>query len=440
MKLRTDHCLVEDYEIEKTAELLHPYIDRLNHILESKEYHEYESSICLPEDSTLFQKTKDVVASHDLSKIKYVIDIGIGGSNLGTKAIYDAAFGFFDSVQNNRYPKMIFLDTINDELLKRMATSIQSNIYSPGEVLIFLISKSGGTTETIANFELLHAHAPTLFEKDLGNVIVITDEGSALYNQAMEKHLGVITIPKPIGGRYSVFSGVGTAPLEAVGINVKEVLEGASTILPFALSKDVHTNPSALSAITQYLQLQKGKDIHNLFIFQSNFESIGKWYRQLMGESIGKELDKDGKSVHTGIVPNLSIGSTDLHSVGQMYLGGPENEMTEFVFASKPHDPLTLPQTLLTGNLIEHIASKSTTTILEAILEGVMLAYEKKGLPFTTLDLEDTTLHSIGAFLQYKMIEMMYLGVLLNVNAFDQPNVESYKTETKALLAGFKKY
>ena len=435
MKISYNHSLVSENEITQIGEQLREYIDLLNRVVEGNTYEAYESSINLPSDTTLTEKSIAATKEIDISKVRYILDIGIGGSNLGTKAIYDSMYGYFDIIEPDRYPKMIFLDTVNNEQLQRTIQFLKNKIQSPEEVLIVFISKSGGTTETIANLELLHTYTPHIFDASLKNVVAITDENSPLWNKATEKGIKALPIPKPVGGRYSVFSPVGIFPLAALGFNIEALLGGAQDMRSEALSQNYLENPAIISAAIQYIQLQKGKTIHDTFIFQSNFESIGKWYRQLMGESIGKEFDLNNNKVNTGINPNLSIGSTDLHSVGQLYLGGPRDKMTEFVYASKTTEPLTLPGEIFMDGLVAHIASKTTTNIMDAILQGVMLAYEKKELPFITVDLEEISLHSIGEFMQFKMIEMMYLGKLLNVNTFDQPNVESYKIETKKILS-----
>ena len=188
-----------------------------------------------------------------------------------------------------------------------------------------------------------------------------------------------------------------------------------------------------VSAAVLFENFRMGKTINDNFIFHPELESLGKWYRQLLGESIGKEHDRDMKVVRIGITPTVSIGSTDLHSVGQLYLGGPEDKLTTFISAefNKRGNAIT-PEVFAGAE--EGIAGKKPADVAEAILKGVKIAYEKKGLPFMEVLLPDITPASLGAFMQWKMMEMMYLGELFNVNPFDQPNVESYKTETKSIL------
>ena len=176
--------------------------------------------------------------------------------------------------------------------------------------------------------------------------------------------------------------------------------------------------------------------INDNFIFAPQLESVGKWYRQLMGESIGKETDLTGTTVHTGITPTVSVGSVDLHSVTQLYLGGPRDKVTTFVSTAAHDSDAKVPADQMFPTLVEHLGGVSASKIMNAILQGVKKTYKSQGLPFMEIELESVSPREIGAFFQFKMIEMMYLGKLLNINTFDQPQVELYKIETKKILAG----
>jgi glucose-6-phosphate isomerase len=154
-----------------------------------------------------------------------------------------------------------------------------------------------------------------------------------------------------------------------------------------------------------------------------------------MGESIGKEKDTKGNKVNSGITPTVSTGSTDLHSMAQLYIGGPKDKVTTFVYANTNNDIL-VPEDQLMQGLVEGIQNKPAKQIMNAILEGTKIAYKNVEHPYMEILLDDLNEYSLGEFLQFKMIEMMYLGKLLNVNTFDQPNVEDYKKETKKILLG----
>ncbi len=153
-----------------------------------------------------------------------------------------------------------------------------------------------------------------------------------------------------------------------------------------------------------------------------------------MGESIGKEVAGSGDTGRVGIVPTVSVGSTDLHSVGQLYLGGPARTLTTFVVSNTDDHEFEVPQERLFETLAPMATGKSTKQIMDAILNGTKTAYNNESLPFMEITLDGVTPHELGAFMQFKMIEMMYLGRLFGVDTFNQPAVELYKVETKKLL------
>lgn len=393
------------------------------------DYKVAESSINLPTDDALLAEVQKVVEQKKTSNLKYNIVIGIGGSNLGTKAVYDALYGYREALEPARFPKLLFAETTSPIWLEGAQTFL-ANLESKDEVIITLISKSGGTTETIANYEIIMQSLRESVGDALDRVVVITDKDSTLWNTAKGQGISCLTIPAPVGGRYSVLSAVGLFPLATVDVDIISLRDGAAAMLEACLSG---YNSAAQSAAVLAAGLSKGYTINDTFLFNPELESLGKWYRQLMGESVGKEKTLDGATAHIGITPTVSLGSTDLHSVGQLYLGGPKDKLTTFVSCTS-HSQVTVPTDRTMPHLVPMISGKTAEQIMQAILRGVQLAYQKADLPYMEVVFDDINAQSLGAFLQFKMLEMMYLGRLLNVNSFDQPNVEAYKVETKRLL------
>lgn len=415
-----------------THDALVKYLPELTEAAQDHSYSKPFGSVGLPDDSETLKLVEDMAAELAGDSLKYVVDIGIGGSNLGAKAVYDALRGYKDVFAANNYPKILFADTNDPEYLQALVTFLKQNVKNPEEVIINVISKSGGTTETITNAEIVLA---ALSELDVKDRIVVTTEKTSPMGQATEK-LGYRFLPHPnVGGRYSIFSTVGLFPLACAGINIKALRDGAARMRTACLSQTMNENPAMQSATILHTLLEKGFVIHDLFFFHTELESLGKWYRQLMGESIGKEHDLDGKQVFAGMTPTVSIGSTDLHSMAQLYMGGPRNKVTTFI-SSKKTDPIKTPASFVFDGLVPHITDRPVSEIMSAILEGTKIAYSKQGLPFMSLVLDAVDEESIGAFMQMKMIEMMLLARLMHVDAFDQPHVELYKVETKQILSG----
>lgn len=422
-------------EVFASAAKATSYISHLTQVAETNDYTVDEASINLAFDSELYNQVATLTTSKVSSSLRYIFVVGIGGSNLGTKAIYDALYGYRDIGSEER-PRLIFVDTTNVAMLRFYTEEIVPKLHQPDQYLVVTISKSGGTTETLANTEILLAalrqHTGDVNER----TVVITDEGSAFWQAAETAAIDHLAIPSKVGGRFSVLSAVGLLPLAALGLDITALRQGAQDIRAYCLNTDIAHNPAWQSAALLSFAHARGKTIHDTFVFNSELESLGKWYRQLLGESVGKEHDRAGNQVHTGITPTVSIGSTDLHSVGQLYLGGPKDKLTTFVYAIRPGDALPIPHPRVFPATVSMIDKKSTADIMSAILGGVKIAYNKASLPFMEVELDAITPYELGAFMQFKMIEMMILGHLLNVNPFDQPNVEAYKVETKRLLQG----
>ena len=427
-----DSSRVKDEDLKHILTSLQEYSLHLKDISDSKTYEAPESSINLPSDTALIETVLTMKKAKVTSKLKYIIDIGIGGSNLGTKAVYDALFGHYDILEPERTPKIFFLDTTADGVLTKVM-NLLSRVTDKEEFIVNAISKSGGTTETIANFEVIFNVLISQFgEEAKDKVVITTDEGSNFWHEAVKQKIDVLPIPKQVGGRFSVLSPVGLFPLACCGINIESLLAGAADMKSRCLASDM-TNPAAISAAITYFHSKNGKNITDSFFFLPQLESIGKWYRQLTGESLGKEQDLNGNAVHAGITPTVSIGSTDLHSVGQLYLGGPRDKMTTFVYSTEKAGTISVPSQLRFP-LVQGIENKKMPEIMYAIREGVKVAYNKQELPYFEIALDKVDAYELGAFLQFKMIEMMFLGKLINVNTFDQPHVELYKTETKKIL------
>ncbi|MFA9288388.1 MAG: hypothetical protein ACEQSA_00715 [Weeksellaceae bacterium] len=419
-----DSALIPDASIQKEAQTLAQYVKHMAEVAAKTEYTDLEASLLLSSDAALLQKVKDIYNKKHTINLKYIFVVGIGGSNLGTKAIYDALLGFYDNLRPGYFPKIIFLDTQITAYLTQIPALLET-LSSKEEIFVHAISKSGGTTETIANLTMLTSMLEKRFGEVNDRMVIITDEGSAFQKRGEELGIDILTMPKTVGGRFSVFSAVGLLALMQSGVDVVELRRGATDMRNRCLQADYTENPAMISAIVAFLHNQQGKNIHDTFVFTPQLESLGKWYRQLLGESAGKE----GK----GITPTVSVGSVDLHSVAQLYLGGPKDKITTFVY-TQADNSLVLEDSSRYP-LVPNIEGKSIDQITHAIIGGTKAAYLKAGLPYMECVLEKLTAYELGAFLQFKMCEMMYLGKLMEVNTFDQPEVELYKMETKKLLS-----
>lgn len=436
ISLHFDEALKQATDFQADLAQAASYTAQLQAVAHAGDYQAPESSLVLPADQSLLESVTQLTTELRADGLLYHVVIGIGGSNLGTKAVYDALWGYADVMQPDRAPKLLFAETTSPEWL-RAFTQLAASLEAPEQILVSVISKSGGTTETLANFEIImQALTDRLggIEAVAPRLVAITDEGSALWHQAERLGARRLALPKLVGGRYSVLSAVGLLPLASVGADITRLRQGALELRDTCLADESANIAAASAAVLAYYH-RRGAVINDNFFFSPQLESLGKWYRQLMGESIGKQEALTGETVYAGITPTVSLGSTDLHSVGQLYLGGPKDKLTTFVY-SRDNDTIAVPaasQRLL-PELVPMIHDQPAASIMQAIYQGTKIAYDNAERANMTVALDRIDAYHLGAYMQFKMLEMMYLGQLLNVNSFDQPNVELYKRETKQIL------
>lgn len=385
------------------------------------------------DDAAAVKHIRNTVEEKKMLNPAMLIVIGIGGSNLGTLAVQQALLG---SLYNDADPalKIYYADTVDTDYMHGILTLAETALKNGRTILLNLISKSGKTTESIANFELLLAllkkYRPDGYTQ---SIIITTDKDSPLWKLATIFNWTALEIPAHIGGRYSVFTAVGLFPLGMLNIDTDALLQGARDMRDQCLQ--TNDNPAAQTAARHYAWLHKGYNTANLFLFSNELHGCGSWWRQLVGESLGKAETLAGKPNTTALVPMVSVGTTDLHSVGQLYFANIAHIITQFVVIEHNRHEHQLPDYKEFETLVPHIQTKSLAHIMHAIASGVQKAYAHKNLPFCTVILPENNAYYIGQFLIYKMFETVFLAHLLNVNAFDQPEVEVYKKEVRAILA-----
>jgi len=413
-------------EMQSSAVL--PAVTSVRGVIASNTYDAPESSVNLPSDDSIRLAVEELVTRVKTPSLRYVFLIGIGGSYLGAKAVYDALYSMRDVTAHNA-PRLICIDTNNASLLESCETIIAS-LAGPEEYFVVVASKSGKTTETIANTEIILQMLDARWSKQADRVCVVGDEGSAFVQEGSDLGMHTLTLPLLVGGRYSVFSAVGLLPLALCGVDIKAFLAGAEAVLESGTHADPALNFVSASAIVRAYEYEQGKVIHDWFTFRGELASLGGWWRQLVGESIGKTV---GTITH-GITPTVSVGSNDLHSVGQLYLGGPKDKYITFVTVNQVEKNYIVPTARVFPRLVPMVKGISIKEIMEAIVTGTKEACRKRVVPFMTIVFEDVSPYELGAFMQFAMLETIYVGRLLGVNPFDQPDVEAYKTITKEIL------
>ncbi len=421
---------MSDDDLKEIAGQAEQYRLKLAEIVSAQNMDALEASILLPDLNC--DEINETINFYKTEQLKYVIVIGIGGSVLGTQAIYNALQK--SNYGNGDKPQMLFIDAIDERRIAGILSLLDKNIKTADEIIINIVSKSGKTVETMANFEILADELSKRFCDILPRVVATTDENSRLWKIAREKNIKTLIIPKTVGGKFSVFSAVGLFPLGLCGIDISELLDGAREARAVCLEKELKNNPALAQTAVLYAHLKQGKNIHNNFFFNPAMEFVGRWGRQLAGESIGNKKGLDGATANAGWTPIVSIGSTDMHSMSQLYLEGPKDKITTFIFSSASKYNLQTPENGIFN--LDGIAKMPAVKLADIIYQSVKIAYLKEKLPFMEIQLDTISARTLGAFLQIQMMGIMYIAQLLNVNAFDQPSVELYKKEMREKLSG----
>ncbi len=378
-------------------------------------YQDPRCSVALANDADLFHQS--ITLASNYPDVELLVIVGIGGSNLGTQALLKARYG--EAYRQNT----LFLDTVDPDDTADALRVLENALSARKRVLVNIISKSGGTAETLANAKLviglLEKHEQPLETC----VVATTDAGSALDAFAQSHNIPTLNIPKRVGGRFSVFSPVGVFPLAVLGVDVQGLLTGAKQALNDTLEGTDH---AAALAVAQYEHALNKKNIVDFFVFAKRLDSIGAWYRQLLAESIGK-------NENVGITPTTSIGSTDLHSVAQLHFAGPKDKFFLLITLTD-RTPVSSQESVL-DEVSPAIQGVSHNTLYDAIYQGTKQAFINEQLPFAEITLTNANEQELGYLLQTLMLQVMYLGALFDVNPFDQPAVELYKKETRDVLS-----
>lgn len=372
--------------------------------------------------SDLEATAKDLQQSCD-----YVVSIGIGGSYLGARAVIEALTPSFEVyASKHRFPQVIFAGhNIGEDYLHELVTFLQDKRFG-----IINISKSGTTTEPAIAFRILKA----LLEQQVGReearkrIVAITDKSrGALRTLADKEGYKTFIIPDDIGGRFSVLTPVGLLPIAVAGFDIRELVRGAREMKQL-VGEDIpfEQNPSALYAAARNSLYQAGKKIEILGNYHPRLHYIGEWWKQLYGESEGK----DGKGIF-----NASVDfSADLHSMGQWIQEGERNIFETIISISRPEHELRIQSDEENLDGLNYLAGKRVDEVNKMAELGVRVAHMDGGVPNIRIVLPELNAFYIGQLFYFFEKAVGISGYMLEVNPFNQPGVEAYKKNMFALL------
>lgn len=369
--------------------------------------------------------------NEEISKIKEVakrvrkendclVIVGIGGSYAGSKA----GFEFLEKPFKEEGIEILYAGHhISGRYLKNLLEYLKDKDFA-----VNVISKSGTTTEPAIAFRALKSLLIDKYGNSYNKRVIATTDANkgSLYELSKAEGYDMFVIPDDVGGRFSVLTPVGLFPFAVKGYNIEEMLEGAKDIYNNSLDSDLKKNDVYLYAVLRYLLYKSGKKIEMLVNYEPNLIFFAEWWKQLYGESEGK----DGK----GLFVASGNFSTDLHSLGQ-YIQDGERHLFETVINIKNiEEDVVIKEEENDLDNLNYLKGKTLKYVNDKALEGTMLAHVSGGVPNILLEVEDISERSFGKLVYFFELACAISAYLIEVDPFDQPGVETYKTNMFALL------
>ncbi len=367
------------------------------------------------------------VADRLRAKAEVIVCIGIGGSYLGAKAVLEAMSNSFSLLQRDRKEPIVLFagQNISEDYTYELLDAVKDR-----ELAVVVISKSGTTTEPAIAFRILKAELERRYGKAEAaeRIVAVTDKArGALKTLATQEGYSTFVIPDDVGGRFSVLTPVGLLPLAAAGIDIEALVRGAQDMQK-ATDENVpyEQNIAAQYAAVRNALYAEGKKIEILASYEPKLQYIAEWWKQLYGESEGKE----GK----GIFPASVTLTADLHSMGQYIQEGERMLMETVISVAKPDHTIVIESDEENLDGLNFLAGKRISEVNRMAELGVQLAHTDGGVPNIRIELPAIDAYHIGALLYFFERACGISGYILGVNPFNQPGVEAYKKNMFALL------
>jgi glucose-6-phosphate isomerase len=366
----------------------------------------------------------------------HVVVLGIGGSALGARALLTAlrrpAWNEWDDEGREFFPRLTVLDNVDPTTIAAALRRID-----PRRVLVNVISKSGGTAETMAQYLVVRAWLEDALGAAASRHLVFTTdpERGALREIAARDTIATLSVPPAVGGRFSVLSPVGLLPAALVGIDIAALLTGARQAVERAEADDLLRNPAALYAALHWAaDTELGARIDVLMPYTDRLREFAEWYRQLWAESLGKRVDREGRTIHAGPTPVAAIGATDQHSQVQLFMEGPFDKVITFAVVDQLDDEVRIPAPAADAPALPqdlaYLPGHTLGELLRAEYEATASALAQMGRMSCTLRLPDLSAATLGEAIMFYQIATGYAGAWYGIDPFDQPGVELGKKLT----------
>ena len=376
------------------------------------------------------------------NRVDAVVSLGIGGSYLGDKVIFDVQCGeFWNSMsteERDGLPQIYFSGQNIDprrtgDIIRQLARSAKvclSHKKRKFVVSLMVISKSGGTLDTMSNFMVIYDALKQNPDIEV-EVVAVTDPNeekpTLLKKLAMDNNWPQYSVPDGVGGRFSIFCDVGLV-LAAVCGFIKAFLNGAKDMDQACLGDDVWENPALLNAVLKFIAAEKyGRDMEVMMPYGDYLKSVSEWYIQLLAESLGKSVDREGNEVFYGRTPIVAVGTTDMHAQTQQHQEGKLNKVVQFIRVENWDEDYVIPNVFPEAQKLADISGVKMSQALEVARESNAKALASNNRFNALFSLPKLDAYNLGQLLYMLALSIAYEGELADVDAFNQPGVEAYK-------------
>ena len=427
IKIKTDH-IVSKMGQEPIAQIEKEILAAKEHLLKGDaEGNDFLGWVNLPEeyDKAEYARMKSDVARLS-AKSKVFVVIGIGGSYLGARMVIEALQSEFASMVRGEKPYVVYAGhTLGEDYYTQLLTLLDHEDYS-----VAVISKSGTTTEPAVAFRIVKAHLEKKYGKAEASqrIVAITDaRKGALHNIAVNEGYPMYVIPDNVGGSFSVLTPVGLLPIAMAGFDTDRLLQGAQDMRRLCIEKNtLAENPAMMYAAVRNILYRNGIKVEMLVSSLPNLRYLAEWWKQLYGESEGKD--------HKGLLPHSLSITTDLHSMGQYVQDGERLMMETMVHVAKPATHVDVPTDEHNLDGINYLVGKSLTEINDCAMQGTVQAHLEGGVPVVEIDVDRIDEYTLGQMIYFFEFACGVSGYTLGVNPFNQPGVEAYKKNMFHLL------
>lgn len=389
------------------------------------------------------------------NRVDAVVSLGIGGSYLGDKVIFDVQCGeFWNSMtteERGGMPKIYFSGNNIDprrtgdliQELDRSSRIVKSHLKRKLVVDLMVISKSGGTLDTMSNFMVIYEALKKNPDIEV-EVIAVTDPNeekpTILKKLAMDNNWPQYSVPDGVGGRFSIFCDVGLVLAAVCGFDIEAFLNGAKDMDIACQNEDVWQNPALLNAVLKYIASEKyGRDMEVMMPYGDYLKSVSEWYIQLLAESLGKQVDRNGKDVYYGRTPIVAVGTTDMHAQTQQHQEGKLNKVVQFIRVENWDTDFVIPNSFPEVKKLADISGVKMSQALEVARQSNADALASNNRFNALFSLPRLDAYHLGELLYMLALSIAYEGELADVDAFNQPGVEAYKRIMGPSLQALKK-